>query len=203
MKYKQVYIGIDQSYKNTGITVIGDGRILDIKSVQLERYKTNSIKRGVLTKKLESLFAVVRYKAENVTVICERTRIHGGGCSFVNVDVIKGMGALTAVIVDMAAQNGYDVYSVDTRCWKSQVIGTTKPMQNEYGVDPLKYPTVEWVINKGFEHKILMEITNPRKNKGTFIRDGKKYKYNDDAADSAAIAYFGLVGDKEKLKLER
>lgn len=203
MKYKQVYIGIDQSYKNTGITVIGDNKILDIKSVQLEHYESNSIRRRVLAVKLGSLFALVKTKADNITIICERARIHGGGNSFINIDAIKAMGALTAVIVDIAAQNGYDVYSVDTRCWKSQVIGTTKPQQNNYGVDPKKYPTIQWVIKKGFESKILIEVKSKHKNKGTFIRNGIKYRYNDDAADSCGIAYFGVAGDKTKLKLER
>jgi len=95
------------------------------------------------------------------------------------------------------------VYSVDTRCWKSQVVGTSKPQSNKFGVPEEKWPTIQWLIAKGFERKILIDVTNTRKEKGTFKRNGKKYMYNNDAADSAGIAMFGVVGDASKLQLER
>ena len=98
----------------------------------------------------------------------------------------------------------YDVpvFSVDTRCWKSQVIGTSKGSPNKYGVPQEKWPTVKWCIDLGFEGKILMPV-NTRKAKGTFVRNGQKYQYNDDAADSAGIAMFYIVGDRNKLKEEK
>ena len=34
--YKQIVIGIDQSYKNTGISIVADGKLRDIKSIRLE-----------------------------------------------------------------------------------------------------------------------------------------------------------------------
>ena len=201
--YKQVYIGIDQSYQNTGISVVIDGELRDVKSIRLDKLKTNSERRRVLGHRLDSLISVVAEKSEKVTCIVERARLHGGPTSFINIDAIKAMGALTATIVDACARYGIEVYSVDTRCWKSQVIGTCKPQKNEYGVPEEKWPTIQWLIDQGFERKILIDVTNTRKNKGTFKRNGKKYMYNNDAADSAGIAMFGVVGDKTKLQLER
>ena len=201
--YKQIYIGIDQSYQNTGISIVADGVLRDVRSVRLDKLKTNSERRRVLRHRLDSLISVVAEKSENITCIVEKARLHGGPTSFVNIDAIKAMGALTATIVDVCAEYGIEVYSVDTRCWKSQVVGTSKPQSNKFGVPEEKWPTIQWLIAKGFEHKILIDVTDTRKEKGIFKRDGKKYMYNNDAADSAGIAMFGVVGDASKLQLER
>lgn len=202
-RYKQIIIGIDQSYQNTGISVVADGKLKDIKSVQLDKYKSNSERRGVLRTKLEHLINVVADKTDSIVCVCEKARLHGGPTSFINIDAIKAMGALTATIVDVCAKYGIEVYSVDTRCWKSQVVGTSKPQANEYGVPEEKWPTVRWVISKGFEDNILIDVSGSKKTKGTFVRDGKKLMYNNDAADSAGIAMFYVVGDRDKLQLER
>lgn len=201
--YKEVYIGVDQSYQNTGISLVADGVLRDVKSVKLDKLKSNSERRRVLRAKLSSLIGVVADKTEHITCIVERARIHGGPTSFINIDAIKSMGALTALIVDVCDEYGIEVYSVDTRSWKSQVVGTSKPQKNNYGVPDEKWPTIQWVISKGFENKILIDMTGTRKVKGTFERDGKKYMYNNDAADSAGIAMYGVLGDKTKLQLER
>lgn len=201
--YKQIIIGIDQSYQNTGITIVADGAIKDIKSLRLDRYRTNSERRRALGESLSGLLSVVTQKASEVVCVVERARLHGGPTSFINIDTIKAMGALTATIVDVCAKYGIEVYSVDTRCWKSQVVGTSKPQANKYGVPEEKWPTVKWVIGKGFEDNILIDVSGSKKTKGTFVRDGKKLMYNNDAADSAGIAMFYVVGDRDKLQLER
>lgn len=201
--YKQIVIGIDQSYKNTGISIVADGTLRDVKSIRLDKYKSNSEKREVLRKHLDKLLRLATHKADKVVCIVERARVHGGQTSFINIDAIKAMGALTAVIVDRCAIYDVAVFSVDTRCWKSQVIGTSKGQRNKYGVPEEKWPTVQWCISLGFEKHILCPIDNPRKTKGTFIRAGNKYQYNDDAADSAGIAMFWIVGDHSKLKEEK
>lgn len=201
--YKQVVIGIDQSYKNTGISIVADGKLKDIKSIRLEKCSCNAERREVLRTKLGHLMSVVTEKADNIVCVVERTRVHGGEGSFINIDVIKSMGSLTALTVDVMYAYGVDVYSVDTRSWKSQVVGTSKPMPNKYGVPNEKWPTIKWVIKQGFEDKILIDVTNTKKSKGVFQRDGKKYQYNDDAADSAGIAMYYVVGDHTKLQQER
>lgn len=199
-KYKKIFIGIDQSYKNTGVSISADGELLKVTSINLEHYKTNSDKRNVLRKYLNNMLKTITTKSNDITCILERIRLHSQG--FLNIDYIKSMGALNAVIVDSMHDYDIPVYSVDTRCWKSQVIGTSKPKDNDLGVPREKYPTVEWCINQGFEDSIL-EVVEGRKTKGTFMRNNVKYMYNNDASDSAGISMFGFVGNLEKLKKEK
>lgn len=201
--YDEIVIGIDQSYKNTGISIVTDGKLADVKSIRLEKYKSNSEKREVLRNRLDKLLRITKQKANKVVCIVERARVHGGQTSFINIDAIKAMGALTAVVVDRCAIYDVAVFSVDTRCWKSQVIGTNKGQSNRFGVPEEKWPTVQWCIRQGFRKNILIKIDNPRKTKGTFMHKGAKYQYNDDAADSAGIAMFWVVGDHSKLKEEK
>lgn len=199
-KYKHIVIGIDQSYNNTGISIAADGKLIKVRSLQLNSYKTNSDKRGALSKTLDGLLRAVCPKGKDVSCIIERVRLRSQG--FLNIDYIKSIGALNSVIVDICHKHGVSVSSVDTRCWKAQVIGTSKPMPNRYGVPEEKWPTVKWLLNQGFEDSILIKVEG-RKTKGTFIRDGQKYMYNNDAADSAGIALFGFIGDQDKLQKER
>lgn len=199
-KYNTVCIGIDQSYKRTGISISADGKLLRVKSVNLNKCKNNSEKRKILSAKLHTICSTLKGKSRNTFCLIERTRLQTRG--FISIDYIKNTGALNATIVDVMSYFGIPVYSVDTRCWKSQVIGTSKPENNKYGVPPEKWPTVKWVIDKGFEPAILSMIEG-RREKGTFEVDGIKYEYNNDAADSAAISMFYFVGDKNKLKIEK
>lgn len=199
-KYNKVVIGIDQSYNNTGISIAADGKLVKVRSIHLESYKSNSDKRRALTNVLDGLLNVVCPKAKDVICIIERIRLRSQG--FLNIDYIKSIGALNSIIVDRCNEYCVPVYSVDTRCWKAQVIGTSKPMQNKYGVPEEKWPTVKWLLKQGWESSILIKVEG-RKTKGTFIRNGQKYMYNNDAADSAGIAMFGFAGDKEKLQIER
>lgn len=199
-KYNKVVIGIDQSYNNTGISIAADGKLVKVKSIQLDKIKSNSDKRRALANTLDGLLSSVTLKSKEVICIIERIRLRSQG--FLNIDYIKSIGALNSVIVDRCSVYNVPVYSVDTRCWKAQVIGSSKSMPNDYGVPEEKWPTVKWLINQGWEDSILIPIEG-RKSKGTFVRDGQKYMYNNDAADSAGIAMFGFRGDKDKLQLEK
>lgn len=199
-KYDLAVIGIDQSYDNTGISIAADGELKKVKSLHLNKFKSNSERRRALAKTLDGLLKVICHKAKQVICIIERIRLRSQG--FLNIDYIKSIGALNSIIVDVCHDFCVPVYSVDTRCWKSQVLGTSKGASNKYGVPEEKWPAVKWVIDKGWEKNILIPIEG-RKTKGTFTRDGQKYMYNNDAADSAGIAMFGFIGDKEKLQLER
>ena len=199
-KYKRVIIGIDQSYNNTGISIAADGKLMKVRSIQLDSYKSNSDKRRALANKLDGLLSSVCPKAKEVICIIERIRLSSKG--FLNMDYIKSIGALNSIIVDKCNEYKIPVYSVDTRCWKAQVVGTSKGMPNNFGVPEEKWPTVKWLIKQGWEDSILMPIEG-KKTKGTFTRDGQKYMYNNDAADSAGIAMFGFKGDQNKLQLER
>lgn len=199
--YNTIVIGIDQSYNDTGISISADGVLKVVKSLDLSKYNSNSEKRMALKKKLRAITNLQMKKANNVICVIERIRLQSKG--FLNIDYIKSIGALNAVIVDVMNEFGIKVYSVDTRCWKSQVVGTSKPEENIYGVKFEKWPTVKWCILKGFEDSILINVTGSRKTRGTYTDTyGNKYMYDNDAADSAAISMFYFVGDKNKLKEE-
>lgn len=199
-KYNILVIGIDQSYNNTGISVSADGKLLKVSHIELSGLQSNSLKRFYLKQKLGKILFNVIPKAKKVLCVIERIRLRSQG--FLNIDYIKSIGALNAVIVDTMAKYGVDVYSVDTRCWKSQVVGTSKEQENKYGVPPKKWPTVHWCNMQGFKKSILREVKG-RREKGTFIgSDGTKFEFDNDAADSAAISMFYFVGDKSKLREE-
>lgn len=196
-KYKKVVIGIDQSYKDTGISIAADGNLRLIRHVQLSKLSSNAAKRAKLSRTLRDALDSVVEKADEIIVICERIRLRSEG--FLNIDYIKSIGALNAVIVDTADEFGVKVYSVDTRSWKSQVVGTSKPMKNKYGVDPKKWPTIVFLKNRGYFDKIL-DPAGKRK-KGIIDIDGEKYFINDNAADSACIALYGFIAESDQ-KLE-
>lgn len=198
-KYKQLSIGIDQSYKNCGVSISADGQLLKVTHIRLEQCRTNTDRRRLLKAYLDNMLKAITSKADSIVCIIERIRLHSQG--FLNIDYIKSMGALNAVIIDIMDEYDIPVYSVDTRCWKSQVIGTSKPKDNNLGVPKEKYPTVEWCIKQGFENSVLRTVKG-RKKKGTFTRNGIRYMYDNDACDSSAISMFYFVGDKKKLKQE-
>lgn len=202
-KHKLV-IGIDQSYKNTGISICKDGILTNIRSIHLSTLEDNSRKRNYLANNLYTLFSKVSQMSNmsllEVYIIIERIRLQSQG--FINIDYIKSIGALNAVIVDCAKEFNLPVYSVDTRAWKSAIVGTSKPQKNKYGIDPEKWPTIQFICKMGYEEKILLPVSK-RKKKGVIIKNGERYTYNDDAADSACIALYGfLPKNKQKLELE-
>lgn len=200
-KYKQICIGIDQSYVNTGVSVSAEGVLKKVTSIRLDKYKTNSERRKVLRNQLFHIINRIEPLADEVICVIERIRLRSQG--FINIDYIKSIGALNSIIVDVMHEFGIKVYSVDTRCWKSQVIGTSKPCKNKYNVPDEKWPTVLWCVKQGFKNDILIDMSNSRKTKGVFIdRQNNKMMFNNDAADSAAISMFWFVGDKNKLKVE-
>lgn len=204
-KYKKVVIGIDQSYKNTGISIVADGEIKKVRSIQLEHYKSNSERRRALRKALDGLLSSVAGKGKEVICIIERIRLHSQG--FLNIDYIKSIGALNALIIDACNAYSVPVFSVDTRCWKSQVVGTSKPSDSpKFAMEPEKYPTFHWLSrqqNGLFVSDVMIDMTGTRKKNNIFEINGKKYKVNDDACDSAGIAMFGFIGEKDKLKEEK
>lgn len=204
--YDEIVIGIDQSYTDTGIAVVGyktglEPFCIDVKAIDLHKIKTRAEKRRTLYSTIEHLIYKCKFKSPKIVIMCERARLHGGGHSFINIDAIGAMCELTALIVDVAYKYDITVYSVDTRAWKSAVVGSCKKVENSYGVPPEKYLTVEHVVKLGLRDKVLYEVTG-RKTKGTFESNGKRYAYNNDACDAVCIglSYFKLTGDKMKLE---
>jgi hypothetical protein len=196
----EVSVGIDQSYKRTGISISIDGSLKQVSSVDLSKLKSKSAKRAMLRIKLDRLLSILSEKYSKVNVTVERIRLRSDG--FLNINYIESIGALNAVIVDVCDSYDIEVYSVDTRCWKAKVVGTSKPMQNKYGVDPKKWPTMKWCINEGFRKSLTHEVVG-RRMKGTFTAsNGRKYELDDDAADSAAISMYRFSSAELKLQVE-
>ena len=200
-KFKQVAIGVDQSYKRTGISIAADGKLLHVCSVDLSDSDDKTWKRHEVQKHVEKacLLADTRSKDKPVLVL-ERIRMFSQ--QFVSIPYIKQMGAMNAYIIDKAWSVGIETYSVDTRAWKAGVLGTSKPACNDFGVPPEKWPCVDWVIRSGFEKSIKLPVSG-RRQKGTFTdKNGKKWEYDNDACDSAGIAMSWFCCDPSKFERE-
>ena len=199
---EKAVIGIDQSYNNTGISVAIDKSLCRVMSVELCKYANNSERRQRLSEALRKAIekTIECYNPDELVIIIERIRLQSKG--FLNIDYIKSIGALNAIIVDIAHEYpNIIVYSVDTRSWKSQVVGTSKPLENIYGIAAEKWPTIKYVRKLGFEDSILKPAG--KKKKGIIKKNGIAYKVDDDAADSACIALYGFLPAKsQKLQEE-
>lgn len=197
-------IGIDQSYKRTGITILKNKYIIDMISVDYKVCNSNSEKRVTLRNTLEGIMS--KHDIKNPLVLTERIRLRSQG--FLSEAYIKSTGALVATIIDFFYYcSEIPVYSVDTRFWKSQIVGSSKPLENKYGIDPKKYRTILYMRSRG----LLKYIVEEYKGKGTkgVIQvkiNGQKVpcKVNDDLADSYCIALCGyLPKSKQKFKEEK
>lgn len=207
--HDKLVVGIDQSYNRTGICVMLNGNILKTYSVDFKQCKTNTDKRLELENTLQAIYDdyiddAVTNIYKDVLIICERIRLKSQG--FINESYIKATGALIATIIDFFYTYEIPVYSVDTRAWKSAIIGTSKPLNNPYGINPNKYPTILYLKHKGLLEYIV-EAYSGRGKKGIIQvkQNGKKVrcKINDDVADSICIAMYGfLPKQKQKLKGE-
>ena len=177
---KKLVIGIDQGYTRTGISLAADGELKTVRSLAFKGARSKSEKRKILKGTISHILKKNAYKASECIILVERIRQFSYGAksgknnkAFTNINYIKAVGALIGAIVDIAVEFDVEVYSVDTRSWKSKVVGTSKSK----GEDK-KHETVEFVKKLGFDV-------------------GK----DDDAADSACIALYGFVAD-QKLKKE-
>lgn len=201
-------IGIDQSYTRTGITVLKDKQIYRMKSLEFKECKNNTEKRLELYTYIEMLLKrpLKKYvEQKKVKIITERIRLRSQG--FLSEAYIKSTGALVATIIDVANIYDVPVYSVDTRSWKSQIVGNSKPLENPYGINPEKYRTILYVRSKGFLSYIVEEYKGKGKEGVINVKiEGKRVpcKINDDLADSYCIALYGyLPKSKQKLKEEK
>lgn len=211
MEKHDYVIGIDQSYTRTGITILKDKEVVEMLSLNYEHCRNNSEKRTALKNTLHEM--VLDHNIVNPLVITERIRLRSQG--FLSEAYIKSTGALIATIIDFFYYyNEIHVYSVDTRSWKSQIIGNSKPLNNPYGINPEKYRTILYLRDKGLLKHIVKEYKG-RGKKGIIdvkmeVREGGKKvkkkvpcKINDDLADSYCIAMYGyLPKGKQKLKEE-
>lgn len=200
-KRKQVVIGIDQSYKRTGISIAADGKLLRVCSIDLTESDDKTWKRLEVKKHVDRAVGSACSKSiERPVVVIERIRMFSQ--QFVSMPYIKQMGALNCTIVDAAWKHAVETYSIDTRAWKAGTVGTSKPADNDFGVPPEKWPCVEWVISHGFEKSVKLPVYG-RRQKGTFTDgNGDKWEYDNDACDSAGIAMSWFMCHPSKFERE-
>ena len=189
-------IGFDQSYTRTGISIAVNGKLKKVTSEPFKGLTNKSLKRIKIGEDTEKVIqsCLKKFDKKDVVIIVERIRTYTASYD-VRPDFLKSQGALIAVIVDVAYRYGIKVYSVDTRCWKTAILGTSKPVFEPIeGVkDPQKFGSVRKVISLGFEESLQVR------------RGGSNavISLNDDAADSACIALYGFSAPPLKLVLEQ
>lgn len=201
MKNK-IVVGFDQSYTDTGIAISFNGELKSVTHCYLDKYKLNTSKRKALRFKVREVLAKVdklakKYDAE-VLVLVERVRLYSK--KFINKDAIIAGGTLIALIVDEAYEYSYPVYSVDTKSWKVQVIGTAEKEENEYGIPAEKWPTILWCIDRGYDEYII-DYDVGRRTKGVIEAMGNRFTYNDNMADAIGISMYGFAKN-QKLEAE-
>ena len=143
-----------------------------------------------------------------MSVITERISIRAGKGGL-SQSYVKSTVAMIGIIIDVSVLYDIPVYSVDTRSWKAQVVGTSTPKENKWRIPPEKYPTIEYMHDRG----LLKYIVEEYEGKGTKSvisvkerRTGqiKRMKVNDNKADSFCIALYGfLPEEKQKLQEEK
>lgn len=195
-KGQPVIIGVDQSYTRTGISIVVNGKLKKVTSINFKCVKTKTEKRLLLSRKIEQAIqsCLKHYPPSEICVVCERIRTFTSGFD-IRPDYLKTTGALIASFVDTAYKYNIYTYSIDTRAWKAAVLGSSKPTGEpiEGVTNPQKFASVRYVINLGFE-KELQKIQG---------RGGKSHiTLDDDAADSACIALSPFYANKDKFQRE-
>lgn len=206
---KMLIVGVDESYKNTGISVtygnpFSSYDTIFCDSIGISEHKDKNDYRvnvlDYLTKLLQDYSEEMHNGSICNLVVVERIRQFSKG--FISMDYIKSMGALIAYIVEAADQHSMQTYSVDTRCWKSTVVGSSQKLINSYNVAPEKFQTVEYVVKHGMKEFIFEEISEKsgikelkKKNPHNVFKSvtSKYIHVDDDRADSICISRFPFV----------
>ena len=188
-------IGIDQSYTRTGISIATKGKPRNAFSIDFKGLNTKTQKRLLLQSTLRKVIetCLKKYDSSEITIIAEKIRTFTETDSL-RVSVIKAHSALMAYIVDTAAEYGIKVFSVDTRAWKSRVLGTSKPVFEPLeGVEnPQKFGSVRKAIKLGFGEQMKVKSCKTR-----------SFRYDDDMADAICISLYGFSGYPYTLSLEQ
>lgn len=188
---KRYCIGLDQSYTDTGIAVVQDGKVCFVGHENFADCKLRYDKRKQLIKRLEKLIDKCKSKGD-VLVTIEAVRLFSGSSPHISVNYIFGTCALVGAIVDCCITKNVPITWVETRSWKKGVLGSSKPSQKPLeGVkDKNKIASILYCINLGLKEKISYEVQQG-KNKG-------QIRYNDNIADAVCIAMCGYKGYKLK-----
>lgn len=196
-KYKLSCVGIDQSYKRTGISVSCDGTLKLVRSYDLHKMSKHDA-RAMIASRADAAVKSALSKSEHVVVLLERIRLFSQ--QFISMPYILSMGMMNGAVYDRLVYDYKDdiesgkleIMTVETRAWKKAVVGTTKGAVNDYGVPENKWPSVMWLSDNypEFEESFLHKSKSKKKTKSNFEIDGCFYEYDDDAVDSACISLF-------------
>lgn len=187
-------IAIDQSYKRTGIAICSKGKVVKALSLDFKGFNSKPQRRKEIRIVLRKLIktCLKKYNNEEIVILVERTRTYTQGNIF-NDKVISSFYTIIGTIVDTAYEYGIRTYSVDTRSWKSKVLGTSKPCVIPFeGVkDPQKILSVKKAISLGFEEQLKIIKGN-----------GEFRYYNDDMADAICMSLYCFCKPPYYLNLE-
>lgn len=208
-KYKLSCVGIDQSYKRTGISVSCDGTLKLVRSYDLHKMSKHDA-RAMIASRADAAVKSALSKSEHVVVLLERIRLFSQ--QFISMPYIMSMGMMNGAVYDNIASHfkgemesgKLEIMTVETRAWKKAVVGTTKGAANDYGVPENKWPSVMWLSDHypQFEDCFLLKSKSKKKTKSNFEIDGCFYEYDDDAVDSACISLFPFSCPDWSSKLE-
>ena len=175
----KIVIGIDQSYKCTGVAVYVYNSITKrghfwhtYAIAPNERAKAR--KRAVIAANIEDLLRALRYRFDDVWICFERPRLFSKG--HISAVYLLSIGALNGVIIDTAESWDVPCYSIDTRAWRCAAVGHCKRKDNDKGIPPEKYFTVKHFCKVGYKNRIIWQDA-----------EGKKH-YEHDIADAMGIA---------------
>lgn len=195
-------IGIDQSYKRTGLSLSYEGKIVDYLSISPEDPQTISEKRKYISNIVYHWLSksVSEGKLEPQSTICLFESIRMFSRGFVSMDYVLKTGALITNIADIMYDHQIDCYCVDTRAWKSSVVGTSKPKENKWKINPAKWPTICYVRdNLNIPHEALL-IPEKHRKAGTILIHGKHYSVNDDLCDAICISLYPFSKNAKNMR---
>lgn len=181
-----------------------------VTSIDLSHYPEKRDCRVIVSNSVQKVVSKCFSKGvDNVLVLLERIRLFSK--DFISQPYIMSMGAMNAAVADKVvlsfpnelSEGRLEIMSVETRAWKSAVVGTIKKQENNFGVPPEKWPTVNYILTKYPELRdsIMHQSKRQKKSKKnfSFLSDDAQsvvyMEYDDDACDSACISLFPFSRD--------
>lgn len=184
MNGNKIAIGIDQSYKCTGVAVYVYNsetkrgrfwRTFAVKPVSALSGRGKYTFRAFLRNALSDLLDDIKTGHKLPFFVCfERPRLFSKG--HISAAYLLSIGALNAVIADAASAELVDCYSLDTRAWRCAAVGHCKRKENNKGIPPEKYCTVKHFCKTGYKRRLIRRAA-----------DGSKI-FEHDIADAMGIA---------------
>lgn len=180
MNGNKIVIGIDQSYKCTGIAVYvynsetKKGRFWKTFAFTPKARSKARARWAIANEILTLIIKIISMHSGRPWLCFERPRLFSKG--HISAPYLLSVGALNGLIIDRAG--GWDIpcYSVDTRAWRCAAVGNCKRKDNNKGIPPEKYYTVKHFCKAGYKRRLIWQDA-----------EGQK-RYEHDIADAMGIA---------------